>query len=114
MFTLFGLVIAWAALDMWFYRSVVEAQKDELRVRGGWFGLGREHSFAASEIRELTTNQNMSSGAQVWKNIIVVPHEGKNRTIAKAISGVIAQQLVIDELKAAVGQPIGEAVDQAK
>lgn len=103
-FGLVGLVFAWIALDLWFYRSVVEASPDGLRGRGGWLGMGREWSLAADEIRRFTTEEYMSTGSSVWNNVLLVPRSGKKRLIAKGIGSKLARQAVIDELNAALGR----------
>lgn len=102
-FGLFGLMFAWIAIDLWFYRSVVEASADGLRGRGGWLGVGREWSLAADEVRSFMTEEYMSSGRSVWKNVVVVPRTGRKRVIAKGIASKLVQQAIIDELTAALG-----------
>ena len=98
----FVLFFLWAALDIWFYRSVATADAHELTGRGGLFGLGRRQSLAADEVERFETTQYMSSGAKVWKNIAVVSRTGKKWTIGHGIAGELAQRAVIDELTAAL------------
>lgn len=101
-FGLFELLILWVAVNLWFYRSAVEAHADRLSFRGGLLGIGRQHAWAADEVQEFTTSDWMSSGTHVWKNIVVVLRNGKKWTIAQFIYGKLAQQAVIDELIAAL------------
>jgi hypothetical protein len=103
-FGLIDLLVLWGALELWLYRSVVEARKDGLCWRGGLLGIGRTHTLAAEDLRRFTTSESMSSGHHVWKHLEVVPRQGKKRKIAKSIGGKLAQQAVIDELDAALGR----------
>jgi hypothetical protein len=103
-FGLIDLLVLWGALELWLYRSVVEARKDGLCWRGGLLGIGRTHTLAAEDLRRFTTSESMSSGHHVWKHLEVVPRQGKKRKIAKSIGGKLAQQAVIDELNAALGR----------
>jgi hypothetical protein len=102
-FGFFELFFVWAALELWFYRSVVEADRNGLRSRGGLFGIGRLRQFTPDEIKEFRGEEQMSSGTQVWKNLVVVPRKGKHRKLAKGISSKLALDAAIDELKAALG-----------
>jgi hypothetical protein len=103
-FGLIELFVFWIALDLWLYRSVVEANKDGLSWRGGYFGIGRWRSWKADEVKKFATSEAMSSGHKVWKHIEVVPRHGKKRKIAQTVSGKLAQQAVIDELNTAMGR----------
>jgi hypothetical protein len=98
------LAFLWVALDLWFYRSVVEATRDELTIRGGLFGIGRTRSLAADEIKRFKSEEYMSSGSYVWKNVCVVPRVGKQHTVAKGIHSRLVERAVIDELNAALGR----------
>jgi hypothetical protein len=103
-FGLLDLVILLITLDQWFYRGVIEAGRDGLTFRGGLFGIGRKRSWQADEIKRFSTRESMSAGTKVWKNIVVVTQDGKQPTIARSISGKLAQQAVIDELEAGLGK----------
>jgi hypothetical protein len=97
------LFFIWTALELWFYRSVIEADRNGLRSRDGLYGIGRLRQFAADEIKEFRDEEQMSSGSNIWKNLVVVPRKGKRRTLAKGISSKLALEAAIDELKAALG-----------
>ncbi len=103
-FGLFEIFFVWIAIDLWFYRSVVEARSEGLTFRGGLLGIGRQKSWAADDVKRFATSQSMSSGTKVWKNFDVVLRSGKRRTIAQSIEGRLAQQAVMDELNAALGR----------
>ena len=90
---LIGITV-WA-LDLWLYRSVVEASQRELTVRGGWLGIGRTRSFAEDDIRQFKTQEYMSSSSgSVWKSIVVVPKAGKGKkcAVGKGIASKLAQR----------------------
>src|SRR5439155_24816317 len=99
---LFEFAFVWLMLDVWFYRSTVQATSAGLILRGGLLGLGRTRSCAPDEIQNFKTVDSMSSGASVWKNIVVVLRNGQRWTIGKGISSKLAQQTVIDSLTAAL------------
>ena len=99
---LFVLFLLWMALDLWFYRSVVTADANELTSRGGLLGLGSTRSLPAGEVKEITTSDYMSSGTNVWKSIDVVSRGDEKWTIGRGINGKLAQQAVIDELREAL------------
>lgn len=103
-FGLFEFMILWIVLDLWLYRSMVEATRGGLVGRGGWLGIGRTWSLAPDEIRRLTLDEHMSSGTSVWRNVIVVSKSGKKRVIGKAINSELVQQAIIAELEEALGR----------
>jgi hypothetical protein len=101
-FGLFGLIVLFTAVDLWFYRSVVEASPSGLLIRGGLLGIGRTRLIPVEDIREFTIENGMSSGANVWNNIRVLLRDGKKRTIGRSVTGTLAQRTVISELSAAL------------
>jgi hypothetical protein len=103
-FGLFGVLVFWMGLDAWLGRSVVEADRDGLRIRKGMLGIGPLHRFAIDDIKELGSDGYMSSGTRVWKVLFVVPHRGRKRTLAKGICSRSVERAVLDELNAALGK----------
>jgi hypothetical protein len=101
-FGLIELPLAWIVIDLWFYRSVVEARSDGLTLQGGLFGIGRKRRFAADEVQQVTPSLSMGVGTKVWKNIVVELRGGRQRTIGQTVEGKLAQQAVVDELHAAL------------
>jgi hypothetical protein len=102
-FGLFALFIGAITVDLWFHRSVVDATSDTLTIRSGLLGFGRMKSFTKEDIKSLEAENGMTSGAQVWKNVVVVPRTGKKCAIAKSISSKLAADAVVSELKTALG-----------
>jgi hypothetical protein len=109
-FTLVMVFFLVVALDLWLYRSVVEATPDGLTFRGGWLGFGRTHRVAPEDIRQFKAEEYMrSSGGGLWKSIVLVPCRGRGEklTIGKGIGSKLAQDAVIDELNATLGRQSG-------
>ena len=106
-FGLFGLIILFFAVDLWFYRSVVEASPSGLMIRGGLLGIGRTHLIPVKDIQEFIIESGMSSGTNVWNNVRVLLCDGKKRTIGRNITGTLAQRTVINELSTALTLPSG-------
>jgi hypothetical protein len=101
----FGLVelfLIWVVVDLWFYRSVVEARADGLTFRGGLLGIGFKRFWPAADVKQFETDHSMSAGIQVWKNVKVKLAGGNERIIAQSIGSTLAQQTVIDELNSAL------------
>jgi hypothetical protein len=103
-FAFIGVPLFFITLDLWLYRSVVEARSDGLTFRGGLFGIGRKHSWISSDIKDFTFEHSMSSGRNVWKNVEIVFDDKKKKVIAKSICSKPAQEAVINELNAALGR----------
>jgi hypothetical protein len=103
-FGLVGLGMFVITLDLWFYRSIVEARSDGLTFRGGLLGIGRRRFWPASDIKSFGSDDSMSSGRNVWKNVEVVLPDKKKKTIARSIGSKPAQVAVIEELNAALGR----------
>jgi hypothetical protein len=101
-FGLVGLGILLITLDLWFYRSVVEARSDGITFRGGLFGIGRRRFWPAKEIKNFGSDHAMSSGRNIWKNIEIELADKKKKTIAKSIGSKPAQDAVVAELRSAL------------
>ena len=104
MFVLITLVFSLLSLDLWLYRSVVEASPAGLTFRGGWLGVGRTRRFAPEDICRFKAEEYMrSSGGGLWKSVVLIPHRGRGEKLAigKGIRSKLAQEAVIDELNAA-------------
>jgi hypothetical protein len=107
MYVLVTLLMWIVSLDLWLYRSVVEASPAGLTVRGGYLGMGRKRFFAPEDIRRFKLEEYMrSSGGGLWKSVVLVPRRGRGEkhTIGKGIRSKQAQEAVIDELNEALGR----------
>jgi hypothetical protein len=106
MFFVIALVFFLVSVDLWLYRSVVEASPAGLTFRGGWLGFGRTRRFAPQDIRQFKAEKSMrSSGGGLWKSVVLIPRRsrGEKLEIGKGIRSKLAQDAVIDELIKALG-----------
>jgi hypothetical protein len=104
-YVLITLVMFIASLDLWLYRSVVDASPAGLTFRGGLLGVGRTRFFPADDIKRFKLEDYMrSSGGGIWKSVVLMPHRGRGEkvTIAKGIRSKLAQDAVINDLNAAL------------
>ena len=69
-FGLFDILFVIITLDLWLYRSVVDASPLGLAVRGGWLGLGRTVQVPRDDIIELKLKSNMSMGHKVYYDVL--------------------------------------------
>lgn len=99
-----ALFVAYLALDLWFYKSTVDASPAGLAVRGGLFGLGRTHRATPKEFQRFTSREYMSSGRNVWCTISIKPRNRPRITIAKGIRRKLLERAIIEELEAALGR----------
>ncbi len=101
-FGLFDLFFIWITLDLWFYRSVVEASPRRMFVRGGWLGFGIGRSFPAEAVQRFEIKRSMSSGRHVWNSIKLHLRSGDSYTVAQSIASRAVERAVIDELEMAL------------
>ncbi len=106
-FGLFGVILTFIALDLWFYRSVVDASPRGLVIVGGWFGLGRAQEIAAADVVQIVPVSRMSSGNGAGKNtyynIDVVLTSGKHIKAGKHVPGMRLAKSVVREIEGAMG-----------
>jgi hypothetical protein len=95
----FCLALGKPLINLWFYRSVVEASQDGLTFCGGPFGIGRTQFVPAEQIDEFGEEDYSS-----WVKLYVVLHNEEYYTIAKGISNLLVQRAVYDELNSALGR----------
>ncbi len=103
-FGLFEFLMVGSALDLWLYRSEIEASLSGIQFRGGWFGFGRERMYTPEEIATIQTAEQTSSSNSVSTNIVIVDTKGRRRRIAKGISSKLVERAVLDELNRALGR----------
>jgi hypothetical protein len=94
-FVLVGLLLLAMAMDVWFYRSVVDVSRRGLTVTGGLFGRGRSQWVDVAEIRQILTTRTMSSGSTVYFDLIIVCNDGKRITAGKRLCGKSAAATVV-------------------
>jgi hypothetical protein len=99
---LIEIVAIASALDLWLYRSEVEASRDGLVVRSGWLGLGRTQKIEPETIQRFTTKTDMQANSRVWTNLFVERNDGKKVLLAKRLSSKTAERAVIAKLEQAL------------
>jgi hypothetical protein len=99
----FVLALAVITLDLWFWRSTIDASRREIVIQGGLFGLGRRRIFQPQEIEKFETATYGSSSFSALINIVAKLNTGKQITIAKRLSNYTTIQAVIEQLNSAVG-----------
>jgi hypothetical protein len=97
-----GILIALVAIDGVLYRSVVEADANELSCRGGWLGLGRRRAFAKREIARIESNEQMSSAKETGRRVVLVTTKGRKVKLAKSLLGSVLTNAIVKDLRAAV------------
>jgi hypothetical protein len=104
LFPIFGLLLLWSALDLWFYRCVVDASRLGLRVAGGLFGGRVEHWIDRADIVKIDVTSNMKSEKMAYYDVIVVRRGGKKITAAKRLPGRRLTDSVIRQIEQAMGK----------
>jgi hypothetical protein len=103
-----GVLMLMAAVDVWFYRSVVDVSPAGLTVVGGLFGIGRQQQINAANIEKIEPYSRMNAGqgenAKVWYDIQVVYRPGKKLTVGKRILGKRLSQSVIRQIEQALSR----------
>jgi hypothetical protein len=109
-FGLFALLMIAGLADLMFYRSVVDVGRDGLRVRGGLFGLGRTHYFAADDLGGFGTNlddfdarQDLQAGSRLYFSVVARCSGGRTVTLGKRLPDKRTAQAVIERMRASLG-----------
>jgi hypothetical protein len=103
-----GLLLLAGAVDVWFFRSVVDVSKYNLTISGGLFGLGRERRIDPGDIEKFVTKNRMSvngpTRSKVYYDIDIVFKSGKNVTAAKRVPDKRLVDSVIRQIEQAMGK----------
>lgn len=107
-FGLLGLFLLMATVDIWFYRSVIDASPNGLTIVGGLFGIGREQQIEAADIKEIVLRNRMSSGEgqskKMYYDLDIVCKSGKKITAGKRVFGKRIAESVIRQIAQALGK----------
>jgi hypothetical protein len=105
-FGLVGLLLFAIALDIWFYRSVVDVSQRGITVTGGLFGYGSSRWIDASEVAGINLTSRMGSGEGESRkscfDIDVLCTGGKRITIGKRVPGKRLAMAVIRQIEEAL------------
>jgi hypothetical protein len=103
-FGLFGVLLLVTALELWFFRSVVDVSARGLTVTGGLFGCGSSRWIVASEVVKIETVSNMKSDKLMYFDLIVICRGGKRITAGKWLPGKRLATAVIHQIEQAMGK----------
>ncbi len=91
---LVGVLLVWGSLSLWFGVTRVRVEYGSLRIKSGLFGLGRERTYAASEIAKIEPRIGMQWGTTPYYDIRVTltggsaqPARRRSRTAAHRTAG---------------------------
>ncbi len=98
-FGLFELLLLYAAVDLWLYRSTIEASPAGLAVRSGFLVLGQPQWVPVDDIESIAPKSGMQSGNKVYYGIAVKRHGGKDLTAAKRLPSQRHAEAVIAEIE---------------
>src|SRR5205085_11071823 len=98
------LLFSCFTLDLWLYRSAIEASPNGLQFHSGWLGIGASGSYTVEEIAGFDTPTYMTSNSKVWQKLDLKLTNGKTRTIAKGMPGVAVARGVVEMLNTALGR----------
>ena len=106
-FMVFGLcaVCLWiAAVDLWFYRSVIDASPRGLTVVGGLFGWSRRRWIETADVVQIATVSRVQSDKEMYYNLVIVCRDGKRVTAAKRLPGHRLAVPLVRQIDQAMGR----------
>jgi hypothetical protein len=84
-FVLVGLLVLWAALELWLRVTRVTAGADGVVLGKGWLAPARERRFAPGEVTGVRTRIGMQAGGSAYYDLLLVRRDGTTVTAAHAI-----------------------------
>jgi len=103
-FGLIDLFLVHAALDAWFYCSVVDISPSGLSVSRGLFGLGRTQSIDVAEIDRIELKQGVQAGSTVYYDLVVHRRGRKKIKVARSLPSRRQAQTIVDQWRAAMNR----------
>lgn len=104
-FGLIDLLVGFAVLDLWFYRSVVDVFRHDVTVRGGLLGLGRKRRIDIADVKNVFLQRGMQSGKTVFYTVCFGLGGGKKIVAGKRLKGKPHAQAVVRDLEETLGLP---------
>ena len=102
-----GLILWIWVLELWFYRSVVDASPRGLRIRSGLFGYGRSWWIEASRVPEIRLKCNIKGEKE--KNFdLLIQYQGKKIIIGKYLPGERVAKSVACQIEQAMGKSVSQ------
>jgi hypothetical protein len=84
-FGAFELLLLWFVLELWLRVSRVVAGDGSLAIASGYLFPGKDRSWAAAEIDDVTTRITMQAGGRPYYDIIAVTKNGKKVTAGHSV-----------------------------
>jgi len=84
-FGAFELLLLWFVLELWLRVSRVVAGDGSLAIASGFLFPGKDRSWAAAEIDDVTTRITMQAGGRPYYDIIAVTRSGKKVTAGHSV-----------------------------
>ncbi len=103
-FTLIGLLCLIFAMDLWFYRSVVDVSHRGLTVTGGLFGHGSPRWIETADVAKIETVSHVQSGKLMYYDLVIVCRDGKRVTAGKRLPGHRLAIFVTRQVERAMGK----------
>ncbi len=113
MFGLFGLLLAWVSLDLWFGSTVATIEGGEIRVRKTIFGIGSTHVYSKAAIEDIEVTigmkqqETMTQAAKAWYDLKIRPKIGKRTMIGGSIREKREAEWLADRMRSALGVSFG-------
>ena len=101
-FGIADVVILAIAVDLWFFRSVVDVSPRGVTVTAGRFGPGRSQWIEAADVAKIAPVQGMQSGQTVYYNIVITSRGGKKITAGKRVASHRLATAVIGQIQQAL------------
>jgi hypothetical protein len=109
-FPLCALITTIFAIDLWFYRSVVDVSHSGLTITGGLFGRGPSQWIEASDVAKIQTVSHMGNDKLEFYDLVVVCSNGKRVTAGKRVPGKRLATSISRQIEQAMGKletPVG-------
>lgn len=103
-FGLVGLLIFWAAWDLWLNTQRVWANTAGLQITHGILGWGASRTIDASLVGEIQTRIGMQMGGKAFYDIVLVRTNGRKAVIGSSISNRRQAEQLADLVKQALGK----------
>jgi hypothetical protein len=109
LFGLFGLLLAWFSLDLWFGTSVATIEGGQLRVRSAIFGIGSTRVYSTTEIDDIEVSvgmkqqETMTQRAKAWYDLKLKPKIGRPKMIGGNIKDKHEAEWLADRMRTALG-----------
>ena len=105
-FSIFGALILWFVLDLWFGSTRVVIDADEVRVKNAIFGLGSTRRYLPSEFADVKKKIGMQSGGRngtAYYQIRLVRNSGREVVAGEQVRDKREAERLVQEIKTSLG-----------